>query len=138
MTEKWPPALDQGKTIGVIFIDFQKAFDCVSHQTLALKLKASGIYGNAYDWIIHYLSNRRQFVMINSCKSDVTKVDTGVPQGSLLGPSLYNIHVYSNDLPMTSAANVEMFADDSAAFIIDKSVDSILNQIQIALNSLNT
>ena len=62
MTEKWRLALDERKSIGIIFIDFQKAFDCVSHQILPLKLQASGLCGDSFDWIVNYLNNRHQFV----------------------------------------------------------------------------
>ena len=60
MTEKWRFALNQGKSIGVIFLDFQKAFDCVSHHLLPSKLQASGIYNNALNWILDYPCNRNQ------------------------------------------------------------------------------
>ena len=86
----------QRKTIGVIYIDFQKAFDCVNHEILSYKLRAAGLSSTLYDWIIDYLSNRKQFVKVNGVSSNLMDIDTGVPQGSLLGPRLYSI--YSNNL----------------------------------------
>ena len=54
MIEKWRLALDERKSFGIIFIDFQKAFDCVSHQILPQKLQASGLCGDSFDWIANY------------------------------------------------------------------------------------
>ena len=70
MTEKWRLALDERKSIGIIFIDFQKAFDRVSHQILPQKLQASGLCGDSFDWIANDLNNRHQFVSINGTNSE--------------------------------------------------------------------
>ena len=117
MTEQWRLALDQRKTIGVIYIDFQKAFDCVNHEILSYKLRASGLSGTLYDWIIDYLSNRKQFVKVNGVSSNLMAIDTGVPQGSLLGPRLYSIY-FNNLSSYSTNANVEMFADDTTALLL--------------------
>ena len=130
MTERWRHALNQGQSIGVIFLDFQKAFDCVSHQLLPSKLQASGICLNALDWILDYLCNRNQYVSINGFNSTTMAIPSGVPQGSLLGPRLFTI--FTNDLPSClescNSSNMEMFADDSTAFVIGDCVDSIVVQ----------
>ena len=120
----------------MIYIDFQKAFDCVNHEILSYKLRASGLSGALHDWIIDYLSNRKQFVKVNGVSSNLMDIDTGVPQGSLLGPRLYSI--YSNNLSSYSTnANVEMFADDTTAFIIGDSVDEVLFCIQKSIIDLD-
>ena len=62
MAEKWRLALDERKSIGIIFIDFQKAFDRVSHQSLPQKLQATGLCGDSFNWIANYLNNCHQFV----------------------------------------------------------------------------
>ena len=135
MNENWRSALNQGKSIGIIFIDFQKAFDCVSHQILPQKLQASGICNEAYKWIIDYLSNRQQFVSINGTNSENMRITSGVPQGSLLGPRLFSI--FTNDLPNHLDCNIEMFADDSTAYFIGNSIDSIHVQIQKLLDNVH-
>ena len=134
MTEKWRLALDERKSIGIIFIDFQKAFDCVSHQILPLKLQASGLCGDSFDWIVNYLNNRHQFVSINGTDSEKKRLTSGVPQGSLLGPRLFSI--FTNDLPLSLDSKIEMFADDSTAYIII--IDSISIEIQNLLQQLLT
>jgi len=135
MTENWRGVLDQGNSIGIIFIDFQKAFDCVSHQILAQKLQASGICNEAYKWIINYLSNRQQFVTINGTNSENMKITSGVPQGPLLGPRLFSI--FTNDLSYHLDSNIEMFADDSTAYFIGNSIDTIHVEILKLLDKLH-
>ena len=89
--------MDKGLIVGAIFLDFQKAFDSVSHDILGQKLQAVGISGDLYSWIISYLRKRKQYTEINGKSSVEEEVLFGVPQGSLLDPKLYTILV--NDLP---------------------------------------
>ena len=136
LTERWRLALDESKFIGVVFIDFQKAFDCVNHIALTDELHSIGISGSFYEWLLNYLENRKQFVTVNGSNSELLEIDTGVPQGSLLGPRLYII--YSNDLPgATTNASVEMFADDTTVFCIGNTVDEVLLKIQKAIANIN-
>ena len=58
MTEKWKMAIDNGRTVGAVFIDFQKAFDTVPHDILSYTLHAIGISGSIHEWLMSYLSNR--------------------------------------------------------------------------------
>ena len=67
LIEKWKIALDNGNVVGVVFIDFKKAFDCVSHSILYLKLQALGFSGSALEWIRDYLKERKQFAVVNGC-----------------------------------------------------------------------
>ena len=117
MAEKWRLALDERKSIGIIFIDFQKDFDRVSHQSLPQKLQASGLCGDSFDWIANYLNNRHQFVSINGTNCEKMRLTSDVPQGSLLGPRLFSI--FTNDLPLPLDSKLENFADDSTAYIIE-------------------
>ena len=97
LTETWKKAVDLGNKVGVIFIDFEKAFDTVNHEILKDKLQAAGISGLFHEWIASYLTNRRQYVVVNGDRSDIKLVEVGVPRGSLLGPRLFAIYV--KDLP---------------------------------------
>ena len=136
LTETWKNALDQGKIIGVLFINFKKAFDLVCHQTLALKLQACGISGNLHKLLTSYLQNRKQFVEINGKSSDLCEVKYGVPQGSLLGPRLFGIQV-ADLLEVPSEGGLEMCADDTEYYYIGNSVDEVTLIIQKSLDEVN-
>ena len=104
--------LDSGNLILSIFLDFRKAFDCVNHEILLSKLQIYGIRGKAFDWFRSYLDNRKQYVCINDCESNLKNIQCGVPQGSILGPLLFLIFI--NDI--TKSSNLfkfVLYADDS-------------------------
>ena len=96
----WKNVTNNGKVVGVMLIDYSKAFDSIDHQKLKQKLKAIGISGELYHLLENYLEDRPQFTEINGVASDLRKVKYGVLQGSLLGPKMFSI--YMND---TSESN---------------------------------
>ena len=106
-------------TVGVLFVDFKKAFDSVNRTILKKKLLACGFCGDIYDWLVDYLKDRQQFANVNGAESDIRIIIYGVPQGSLLGPWLFSIHV--NDLPdFVKSGILFMFADDTTIYSIGK------------------
>ena len=72
-----------------IFLDLSKAFDTVNHQMLLQKLEYYGIRGITNDWFKSYLYNKKQFVSLDSFKSDMLHVSCRLPQGAVLGPILF-------------------------------------------------
>ena len=108
--------LDNGYSIDVIYLDFQKAFDTVPHRRLLQKLISFGIHGNVLKWIESFLSNRRQQVVLNGHKSCFIPVTSGVPQGSVLGPLLFIMFV--NEIPSIVSSPALMFADDTKIFCV--------------------
>ena len=103
-----------GGVVDTIYLDFAKAFDTVPHRRLLGKLQAYGIEGNTLHWIKGFLEDRTQEVVVNGTKSDVGKVLSGIPQGTVLGPVLFV--VYINDLLDNISSNGLMFADDTKIF----------------------
>lgn len=135
LTEIWKETLDNGLKVGIVFIDFRKAFDSVNHTILQEKLKAMGIAGNFLSWFFSCLSNRRQFVQLSGTKSNRRFIKYGVPQGTNLGPKL--LSVYVNDFPDASSdGELFMFADDTTIFTIGKDVDSIIVILQSILKQV--
>ena len=111
----------QNADTDVIYLDYAKAFDKVDHHILLLKLHAYGIRGKLLTWLHAYLSNRNQSVVINSKSSIPTKVISGVPQGTVLGPILFII--YLNDLNLCIKDSItSSFADDTR---LKRSITSI-------------
>ena len=118
--------LDTGSQVDVAVLDFSKAFDTVPHGRLLRKLEHCGINGPISIWIKNFLCYRKQSVMIEGVKSREDTVDSGVPQGTVLGPLLFLIYI--SDLPsvLHPQTAVRLFADDC---LIYRSVQSIDDQV---------
>ena len=110
----WTSSLDNNIPVDILYLDFRKAFDTVPHCRLFIKLAAYGIRGKLLDWIKSFLTNRQQKVVLNGASSEWSRVYSGVPQGSVLGPLLFNIYV--NDIPSVVNSETLMFADDTKIF----------------------
>ena len=109
-------AIDEKKITAMVLIDLSKAFDSICHFTLLEKLRMLGTSPNALIWFKSYLTNREQSTRIESTVSTPLIVTHGVPQGSILGPLLFNI--YMNDMPkVVENSLAESFVDDSKIFL---------------------
>ena len=129
LTETWRHAIDTGY-VGVAFIDFKKAFDCVDHGILLNKLRYQlEIRGSLLNWLTSYLTSRSQYTVLNGQRSDLCSVSSGVPQRSVIGPTLFTL--YTSDLVASiQSGTVYMYADDTTIYCIGKTID----EVSVALN----
>ena len=93
MIENWKESLDQGGHYGALLTDLSKAFDCIMHDLLIAKLQAYGFDDDSLNFICNYFVDREQRIKINSSFSTWSKIENGVPQGSILGPLLFSINI---------------------------------------------
>ena len=93
MLELWKEALDKGKSVGAIFINLSKAFDTLNHDLSIAKLEAYGFSENPLNYIQSYLHNRLQRTNVNNNFSLWKDLFAGVPQGSILGPIMFNTNI---------------------------------------------
>jgi hypothetical protein len=127
--------MSDGHQIVAILLDFAKAFDKVPHQRLLYKLHHYGIRGATLSWIESFLTSRKQHVLTEGAISEEAEVDSGVPQGTVMGPLLFLALI--NDPSDVVSSPVKLFADDCLIFRTIKSVGdiTILQQDLSALES---
>ena len=125
--------LERNEQSDVLIMDFSKAFDKVSHPHLIRKLEFYGITGKTLKWITDFLSGRNQCVVVEGEKSGQLAVTSGVPQGSVLGPSLFLYYI--NDIAHNLQSTVRLFADDTIAYLTIKNLQDAA-RLQEDINKL--
>lgn len=123
------------KHTGMLLLDIEKAFDTVWHTGLLFKLIKHKFPKYLVLFIKSYISNRTFKVTVRDRKSQSRRIEAGVPQGSVLGPVLFNLYI--NDLPRTTNTEVALFADDTAIFTSSWRTDTIVNRLQTAATKVN-
>ena len=119
-----------------IFIDRRKAFDTVDHNILLKKLEFYGMRGVSGDFLRSYISDRSQYVSIYNSNSSVNNVMCGVPQGSVLGPILFNLYI--NDIVNVSdKLRFVWFADDTNILYSSKEIENVENTVNIEMSKIH-
>jgi len=136
LTEAITTSLDKKESTIGVFIDLKKAFDTIDHSLLLKKLALYGIRGIALDWLTSYLSDRSQYVKFNNEMSSCKSIICGVPQGSILGPTLFILYV--NDMcNVSDVLKCILFADDTNLFYTGNNIDDMCNVMSSELEKLN-
>ena len=131
-------AMKAGELTLIVLIDYSKAFDTICHYTLIEKMSKLGFSKQFLYWTLSYLSERKHFVQIDTNRSVNLPIHFGVPQGSILGPILFNLYV--NDLQDTVATNAIQYADDTTIYksCHPKNIGVTENEIKNHLHSLSS
>ena len=130
VSDRTARAFNRSGAIQAVALDISEAFDRVCHAALLLKLKSYGLSGQIFGLISPFLSNRRLRVVLDEKSSQEYPVNVGVPQGSILGPTLFLLHI--NDLPDDVICNIAIYADDTTLYSKCDQVFDLWQQLELA------
>ena len=137
LIDKWRKILDNNYFIGAVLMDLSKAFDCIPHDLIIAKLAAYGFDKNMICYIYSYLKSRKQCVSVNNIKSTFEEIISGVPQGSIVGPILFNIF-FNDFFYFILVASAHNFADDNTLSSFAKTIENLISilesESEIAIN----
>ena len=135
VTEEWKRAMDKSKVVAAAFLDLKKAFDSVCHNKLINVLDKIGVYEASLRWFYSYLKDRAQYVEHDGKRSEKQSISSGVPQGTVLGPTLFTLYINGMLLNSESRLNArtECFADDAMIYCSGSTVAEAVTELNGAL-----
>ena len=133
--EKWRKFLDIGGHAVALLTDLSKAFDCIDHELLIAKLYAYGFDNDALKFIYSYYKGRKQRTKINSSYSSFAEILFGIPQGSILGPLLFNAYICDLSYNIDDV-DFASFADDNTPYSCLSDMISVLGQIKRGIDKI--
>ena len=125
LLEEWKRAVDSGQMFGTLLADLSKAFDCLDHELLIAKLNACGFSLPALKLVHDYLSNRKQRTKVNRTYISWLEIVFGIPQGSILGPLLFNIFLVDL-LFILNDVDIASYADGNTPYIIADDINGVI------------
>ena len=135
LLHSWQKELDQKGFVGTTLMDLSKAYDCIPHDLLIAKLECYGIDKIGLSLILDYLSRRKQRTKIGSSYSSWYDIIRGVPQGSILGPLLFNI-LFNDLFFVITLSEVCNFADGNTLYSCNKELDLVFRNLESDLNNV--
>ena len=135
VVDSWKRVIDKGLKSVSVFLDLRKAFDVIKHEVLLTKLESYGVKESELRWFKSYLSERLQYVVYKGASSDLMRLSFGVPQGSVLGPTLFNIHI-NNISKACHTSTLSLYADDTEIHSSSKNIDLAVCNINKDLQSV--
>ena len=133
--EKWGNCLDKGGISETILTNLSKAFDCIFHGLLIVKPAAYGFDYQSLRIMESFLSNRQQRTKINNAFSRYSEIIYGVPQGSILGPLLFNIYICDIFFDIIEC-DIASYADDNTPYNFDFNLDNVISNLEKSTNSI--
>ena len=129
LTENWKKSLDNKNFVGTVLMDLSKAFDCIPHDLIVAELHAYGLSEDTVTFIYLYLKHRKQGIKINNTESLFQILLPGIPQGSILGPILFNI--FLNDLFLfLEDVDLANFADNNTIYTANKNIEVLIKLLE--------